>query len=245
MWYFGWWLPHTVLRKNPAVISHQFTDRVSSPTLKCTSKKDLFLTSFSLSIFSITYFRPTPITPTCRNHYLHNTFPETYYMSIVFSFLSRTQNIRGSKFSVSSDRRLSLRKKGVHDRSWPSASFPSLCARHPHFLCYYTSRHIVIAITFTILNMTIIILIYFLTYSLAYFVSSDLILVSLFSFNLLFIRLLHANLYFFGYVTERSISEDIQGVPGGMDKTTGECSLCCTIPIQPKTPISKVERLRR
>ena len=23
----------------------------------------------------------------------------------------------------------------------------------------------------------------------------------------------------------------IQGVPGGMDKTSGECSLCCTIPI--------------
>ena len=37
----------------------------------------------------------------------------------------------------------------------------------------------------------------------------------------------------------------IQGVPGGMDKTSGECSLCCTIPILPKTPISKVEQLRR
>jgi len=43
------------------VISYQFTDRDSSPPLKCTSKKDLLLTSFSLLIFSSTYFKPTLI----------------------------------------------------------------------------------------------------------------------------------------------------------------------------------------
>ena len=75
-----------------AVFSHEFTDRVSSPTLKYTSKKDLLLTSFSLSTFSSTSFRPAPTTPICRNHHLHNTFPETYYMSIVFSFLSQAAN---------------------------------------------------------------------------------------------------------------------------------------------------------
>ena len=36
----------------------------------------------------------------------------------------------------------------------------------------------------------------------------------------------------------------IQGVTGGMCETSGECSLGQTIPIYPKTPISKVERLR-
>ena len=38
---------------------------------------------------------------------------------------------------------------------------------------------------------------------------------------------------------------DIQGVTGGTDQTSGECSLGQTIPIEPKTPISKVEWLRR
>ena len=38
---------------------------------------------------------------------------------------------------------------------------------------------------------------------------------------------------------------NIQGVTGGTDQTSGECSLGQTIPIYPKTPISKVERLRR
>ena len=37
----------------------------------------------------------------------------------------------------------------------------------------------------------------------------------------------------------------IQGVPGGMCQTSGECSLGQTIPISPKTPMSKVEQLRR
>ena len=37
----------------------------------------------------------------------------------------------------------------------------------------------------------------------------------------------------------------IQGVTGGTDQTLGECSLGQTIPIKPKTTISKVERLRR
>ena len=36
----------------------------------------------------------------------------------------------------------------------------------------------------------------------------------------------------------------IQGVPGGMCQTSGECSLGQTIPIWPKTPISKVQWLR-
>jgi hypothetical protein len=133
-------------------------------------------------------------------------------MSIVCSFLSpKAEHHRqaGSKISVSSDRRLRSRKKDVHDRSWPSASFLSLSARHPHFLCYYTSRHIVIAVTSTILNMTITFLIYSLSYSLVSFVSSDLILVFLFSFNLLLTRLPHATLYFFGYITERSKSKEI------------------------------------
>ena len=37
----------------------------------------------------------------------------------------------------------------------------------------------------------------------------------------------------------------IQGVTGGMCETSGECSLGQTIPIYPKTPISKVQYLRR
>ena len=37
----------------------------------------------------------------------------------------------------------------------------------------------------------------------------------------------------------------IQGVTGGTDQTSGECSLGQTIPILPKTPISKDERLQR
>ena len=40
-------------------------------------------------------------------------------------------------------------------------------------------------------------------------------------------------------------NRDIQGVTGGMCETSGECSLGQTIPKNPKTPISKVERLRR
>ena len=36
-----------------------------------------------------------------------------------------------------------------------------------------------------------------------------------------------------------------QGVAGGTDQTSGECSLGQTIQIEPKTPISKVERLQR
>jgi len=38
---------------------------------------------------------------------------------------------------------------------------------------------------------------------------------------------------------------NIQGVTGGMDQTSVECSLGHTIPIKPKTPISKVQCLRR
>ena len=38
---------------------------------------------------------------------------------------------------------------------------------------------------------------------------------------------------------------DIQDVPGGKDLTSGECSLGQTIPVKPKTPISKVQWLRR
>ena len=38
---------------------------------------------------------------------------------------------------------------------------------------------------------------------------------------------------------------DIQGVTGGTDQTSEECSFGHTIPIQPKTPISKVQWLRR
>ena len=37
-------------------------------------------------------------------------------------------------------------------------------------------------------------------------------------------------------------SDDIQGVTGGTDQTSGGCSLCYSIPKNPKTPISKVER---
>ena len=37
----------------------------------------------------------------------------------------------------------------------------------------------------------------------------------------------------------------IQGVPGGMCNTSGGCSLGQNIPIKPKTPISKVQWLRR
>ena len=37
----------------------------------------------------------------------------------------------------------------------------------------------------------------------------------------------------------------IQGVPGGKDLSSGECSLGQTITIYPKTPISKVQWLRR
>ena len=37
----------------------------------------------------------------------------------------------------------------------------------------------------------------------------------------------------------------IQGVPGGKDLTPEGCSLGHTIPIKPKTPISKVQWLRR
>ena len=37
----------------------------------------------------------------------------------------------------------------------------------------------------------------------------------------------------------------IQGVTGGTDQNSGKCSLGHTIPIKPKTPISKVEWLRR
>ena len=38
---------------------------------------------------------------------------------------------------------------------------------------------------------------------------------------------------------------NIQGVPGGMCQTLGECSLGQTILIEPKTPISKVQWLWR
>jgi len=41
------------------------------------------------------------------------------------------------------------------------------------------------------------------------------------------------------------MSTYIQGVPGGKDLTSGECSLGQTITIKPKTPISKVRWLRR
>ena len=37
----------------------------------------------------------------------------------------------------------------------------------------------------------------------------------------------------------------IQGVTGGRDQTSGECSLGQTIPIKTKTPIAKVQWLRR
>jgi hypothetical protein len=37
----------------------------------------------------------------------------------------------------------------------------------------------------------------------------------------------------------------IQSVTGRTDQTSGECSLGQTIPIKPKTPISKVKRLQR
>ena len=37
----------------------------------------------------------------------------------------------------------------------------------------------------------------------------------------------------------------IQGVTGGTDQTSGGCSLCQTITKKPKTPISKVQWLRR
>ena len=37
----------------------------------------------------------------------------------------------------------------------------------------------------------------------------------------------------------------IRGVTGGTDQTSGGCSLCYTIPIQPKTPISKVGQFGR
>ena len=37
----------------------------------------------------------------------------------------------------------------------------------------------------------------------------------------------------------------IHGVTGGRDQTSGGCSLCETIPKNPKTPISKVERFGR
>ena len=43
----------------------------------------------------------------------------------------------------------------------------------------------------------------------------------------------------------KNITIYIQGVPGGMCQTSGECSLGHTIPIYPKTPISKVQWLRR
>ena len=38
---------------------------------------------------------------------------------------------------------------------------------------------------------------------------------------------------------------NIQSVTGGTDQTSGECSLGQTIPIKPKTPISKVQWLWR
>ena len=40
-------------------------------------------------------------------------------------------------------------------------------------------------------------------------------------------------------------NDDIQGVTGGTDQTSGGCSLGQTIPKKPKTPISKVERFGR
>ena len=48
----------------------------------------------------------------------------------------------------------------------------------------------------------------------------------------------HTHLHIYIYIY-------IQGVTGGTDQTSGECSLGQTIPIQPKTPMSKVEWLRR
>jgi len=36
-----------------------------------------------------------------------------------------------------------------------------------------------------------------------------------------------------------------QGTPGGMCQTSRGCSLCSSIPIQPKKLMSKVERLQR
>jgi len=41
------------------------------------------------------------------------------------------------------------------------------------------------------------------------------------------------------------ICHSIQGVTGGTDQTSGGCSLCQTIPKNPKIPISKVQWLRR
>ena len=38
---------------------------------------------------------------------------------------------------------------------------------------------------------------------------------------------------------------NMQGVTGGTDQTLGGCSLCYTVPKNPKTPISKVERFQR
>jgi hypothetical protein len=38
---------------------------------------------------------------------------------------------------------------------------------------------------------------------------------------------------------------DYTGVPGGKDLTSGECFFGQNIPIEPKTPISKVQWLRR
>ena len=45
--------------------------------------------------------------------------------------------------------------------------------------------------------------------------------------------------------THAHTSTHIQGVPGGKDLTSGECSLGQTITIWPKTTISKVQWLRR
>ena len=47
------------------------------------------------------------------------------------------------------------------------------------------------------------------------------------------------------WITTAAHTHNLQGVTGGTDQTSGECSLGQTIPIKPKTPISKVERLRR
>ena len=46
-------------------------------------------------------------------------------------------------------------------------------------------------------------------------------------------------------MTNQYGSSYIQGVPGGKDLTPGGCSLGQTITIKPKTPISKVQWLRR
>jgi hypothetical protein len=142
----------------------------------------------SLPVFSSTYSRPTLITSICRNHHLYNTFSETYNIPFVFNFPSpnavhHKQKIRYFVWSNPEAEEERRARKVM-----TQVPFPSLSARHAQFLCYYTSRHIVIVITFTILNMTVTSPLHFFIIRFISFYLWSPYSFFIFPFDLLFIR---------------------------------------------------------